>query len=461
MKVKPNVYLFCLVLLVMVTACFTSLYAAGNSTEGASFSWSPYTWSFYETYSTSSMTFKATGIRFTDSYLRTFPVPFLAEYAPTFDFTYAADDGKAYTYSSSYWATNLKSPAHDLDDDNGNGYYEEAEVTGTGYENAHIDPFWGTIYAIDYIDTSKSYYYYQTFNKSSTIGTHSGYMYFNMQRSIWLFEWQAMDYDLLEKEYFSYSVSGGGGGGGGGIVDEIDMGPGNLSKISFASIDKGRVSELLSSQVYSTKSLDNRMILAEKAAETQKIKIPWFTPDPANHRNSVDNLMAELNNTRRHVERISNDLNIEYVYGGITFDQPLQIEDLYLFLSQNDIRIDRFEGYALDDNEIASFGGSALDGEAVDMKRVESLVPANAEIKGIYAIWGWLPAGKLELIETSRQVLALDVRAFEIHFLAWLQYDLTEVPTIDYEFDDLYWAIKQWNFDRSDLQPKTSESMNQ
>jgi hypothetical protein len=457
MKVKPNVYLFCLVLLVMVTAGLTSLYAEGNSTEGASFSWSPYTWYFNDAASTTTIQFLATSIRFTDSYFRPYSLPFPI-LAPTFDFTYAADDGSLFALSSSYWATNLLSPAHDLDDDApGNGYYEEAEVTGTGWEDYYID-WLGNLY-IYYIDTSKYYYYKQDFQKSSTAGTHSGYMYFNMQRSIWLIEWQSMDYDLLEKEYFSYYVGGGGGGGGGTHL--VQEGPGELPKVSFKSIDKEHAYEVFGNLKDSTRSQDNPMLMAEKAAETQKIKIPWFTPDPANHRNSVDNLMAELNNTRRHVQRISNDLNIEYVYGGITFEQPLQIEDLYLFLSQNDIRIDRFEGYALDNNEIASFGGSALDGEAVDMKRVESLVPANAEIKGIYAIWGWLPGGKLELIETSRQVLALDVRAFEIHFLAWLQYDLTEVPTIDYEFDDLYWAIKQWNFDRSDLQPKTSESINQ
>lgn len=345
-------------------------------------------------------------------------------YFPTADFSTVPDAGGL--CAGSLWGTNYLDPAHDYDDDNGDGCNEEVEVTHTDWEAWNHK-----------VSTSKNYQFFNYYTKTQATGTFSGYLHFNHQVSAWLVEWQTAGWDLIDKDYYSFTNGGTPPPCSGGYCYEsVPTSSVTTSSVSTSSVpisidinplDITQASVLTSKDIMNDNKLMKKIENKSKVSKIQIVDVFKETED----------IESELDEAQKYSKKFAKKMKLDTAYSVITFDHPLSVDEVNDFVSQNDVLIHQYEGYGIDTaGENLFFGGMA--NTATHLSENEITIE-GLEIEGIYAIWGNIPINNVNKIKNDANVLALDMRGFYNHILNWLNNGVSNILAVDYEINDLYW----------------------
>lgn len=307
------------------------------------------------------------------------------------------------------WSTNMPNPVHDVDDDDADGRWEEAEVTAdnSSFPTAN----YGYIYTQEFTRWHTTHPpYWQWDSGSGTIAHLS-------QMSYWFFEWQAADWTSIywNTNYPTKSPPS---------APALMSAEGSERQLTVAS------PESTSPAIVSTSVDGPIIVMADTSGGETDI---YVSRSPL--LNVADYIRTADDRAESALSRSSTN---EVV---ITFSRPLSVDEFMDLFSTPGLGIEEYEAVGTKGGHTWTYGGSGIG-----VHDLESRARADgATLLGVVAANGWISArsayDRLHLSETVALVdfapaLARNATLDDAAFAAAIGSD-----KIDVVMNDVYWDL--------------------
>jgi hypothetical protein len=313
---------------------------------------------------------------------------------------------EAYGTGTIDWSTNMPNPAHDLDDDNRDARWEEAEVTAdsSSFPNAN----YGYIYNQEFTRWYGMPPYWFWDSGAGTIAHLS-------QMSYWLIEWQAADWTSI---YWNTSYPSKAAPSG--AAESIDAAP--------ASTAGQQATMVASSGTRSALAAHQLAVVVDTSGSETDIMVT--RPRDVGWREYVEGgharALAAMNGTGPY----------EVV---VTFSRPLSAAELSEVVSVSGFALEEFEAIGVRNGHTWTYGGGAggindvADRAATDGVGLLGFVTVTGLISGPEAY---------EVLGSSASVLLVDLAPTLARQLAIADADMAAAigtDAIDLLVNDVYW----------------------
>lgn len=355
-----------------------------NYTNGASFGWSPYTWSASGFKWNNEITGSFTNVKFSSSAASSHN----SMYYLTFEINHTRDHNG---HTGWYW-TNLPDPGYDRDDDNGNGWSEEAEayIEADGWKQS-ISAYTG--------------YGFQ----SSWWLSSSGNFDFIVQRSLYnpiAGEMEAWHYDKITNRGWSglYSANS---------VKE---------KSPVASAPSAKEDVLYS---------NNGLKIAKVKEADSKTADVYVQPNVASKAD-----FSKYKNQQKELLKQIDKENIEVV---LTFNKSLSVKEVEKLIKKYDIAVDSYEIKSTDKKgEWTTIGGTPDKKELFSKAQYDNVTKGRGvKFSGFTSLVGTVNKDQLANLEKEKSVFFADVSKEYAKSLVKNQDVDVLVPDFAWEVNDL------------------------
>lgn len=352
-------------------------------TNGASFGWSPYTWSASGFKWSNEITGSFTDVKFSSSAANSHN----SWNYLTFEINHTRDHNG---HTGWYW-TSLPDPGYDRDDDNGNGWSEEAEayIEADGWKQS--------------ISANTAYGFQSSWWYSST-----GNFDFIVQRSIFNpagGEMEAWHYDKITNRHWS--------------------------GYSFAGSEKEKNPAPLQSTKEDVLYSNNELKIAKvKETNSQEADV-YVQPNVA----TKTDFSQYKTNQKKLLKQIDKE-NIEVV---ITFSKSLSVKEVEKLVKKYNIKVDSYEIKSIDKNGAwTTIGGTPDKKKLFPKAQYDNVTKGrDVEFSGFTSLVGTVNKEKLAGLEKEKSIFLADVSKEYAKSLVKNQDVDVLVPDFAWEVHDL------------------------
>lgn len=364
-----------------------------NYTNGASFSWSPYTWSRSAFKWSNEITGDFSNVKFSSNAAN--------QHNSLYYLTFEINNTRDHVGHTGWYWTNLPDPGFDRDDDDNDGRSEEAEayIEADGWKQS-ISANYG--------------YGFQT----SWWYASSGNFDFIVQRSLWNpfnGEMEGYHYDKITNYSWNHAYA-----------------LGSLSEKASNKIQTDHGKKVDKEVIFTDNSMN---IVSVKEADSKEKEI-YVQPNVSTK--------AEFNKYKSKQKEMLKEIKNDDIEVVLTFNKPLSVQKLKQLVNKYKIDVSSYEIKAADkDGAWTTVGGTPDKQELFPQKRYNG-VTKNRDLKfsGFTSLVGTVNKQKLASLEKDQDIFLADVSKEYVKSLNSLSAQ-SENTNIDIQVPDFAWEVNE------------------